>query len=100
LCDLTVSKYEFESNSPTSNTQFLFNNIIKNFTKTRYYFIIKAKPKKEQEMMRKASSQNSPTDENIPNFAITDNNQKVLYSKHVNGKVIAGIYYILNNYYL
>jgi len=96
LCDLTVSKYEFESNSPTSNTQFLFNNIIKNFTKTRYYFIIKAKPKKEQEMMRKASSQNSPTDENIPNFAITDNNQKVLYSKHVNGKVIADIqdYYI------
>ncbi|OUM63897.1 hypothetical protein PIROE2DRAFT_9504, partial [Piromyces sp. E2] len=96
LCDLTVSKYEFESSSPSSNTQYIFNNIFKNFTKTRYYFIIRAKPKKEQEMMRKASAQNSPDDESIPNFAITDNNQKVLYSKHVNGKVIADIqdYYI------
>lgn len=96
LCDLTVSKYEFENSSPSSNTQYLFSNIIKNFTKTRYYFIIKAKPKKEQELMRKVSAQNSPDGESIPNFAITDNNQKVLYSKHVNGRVIADIqdYYI------
>jgi len=43
-------------------------------------------------MMKKASSQNSLEGESIPNFAITDNNQKVLYSKHVNGKVIAGKY--------
>jgi len=40
--------------------------------------------------MRKVSAQNSPDGESIPNFAITDNNQKVLYSKHVNGRVIAG----------
>ncbi|KAG4101541.1 Sec7-domain-containing protein [Neocallimastix lanati (nom. inval.)] len=96
LCDLTVSTYDYENNSPSGNTQYLFSNFIKSFTKTRYYFIIKAKSKKEKEMMKKASSQNSLEGESIPNFAITDNNQKVLYSKHVNGKVIADIqdYYI------
>jgi len=40
--------------------------------------------------MKKSSAPNSPDDETMPNFAITDNNQKVLYSKHVNGRVIAG----------
>jgi len=85
LCDLTVSKYEFDN-----------NKIFKNFTKTRYYFIIKAKPKNEKELLKQVSSDNPTERRSIPNFAVTDNTQKVLYSKHVNGKVIADIqdYYI------